>query len=465
MTEGTWIYIPERPEGGEPWTGRIWSEGKRSRRWNFEIIRHAELKDIYACGVFDSAKPVSVLLDHQRPATLIRPLVLQVDPGKVGTTHPFPRTRLEGSFQALLSGLAIEDEQVPQFAGLGFESEAFAAWYGGRPFSATTGDGFRTKSIEVADPEKEIVNIEGLGQVEATRLAHVRADHSTSEVRTRSILRITFDRLRSLPEAMDLCLGLELVFGFLVGFRPKWPTFHLWLQARGDNENVSTMRNAELELGGVYFRDAPAPHPMERVHRCQQGGTDLRQVLEAYAAAPIDIVTRIHAVQVGRWFGASLNDKFAAVMPVFEQYVQATFKSEEEVSFLALERTFFAYVDAATDSALIEFSKKHLQVRDRKSPSLPTLIGRAIDSVNSEGFRFDPGLAKRISDRRATMFHSAPLMTEADVHSFYEETQAVTALLLLRTLDELGVKIAPLSKDHHAITEFSNFMHGGPAAG
>lgn len=117
MTNGTWIYIPERDGGGEPWTGRIWAEGEQSRRWSFEAIRHAEIKDIYASGVFEGAKPVSVLLDHQRPATLIRPLVLRVDPGKVGTTHPFPRTRLEGSFQALLTGLAIKDEETPQFAG------------------------------------------------------------------------------------------------------------------------------------------------------------------------------------------------------------------------------------------------------------------------------------------------------------------------------------------------------------
>ena len=84
MTKGTWIYVPERDDGGEPWTGRIWSEGEQSQRWNFETIRHANLKKIYGCGVFEGAKPVSVLLDHQRPATLIRPLVLQVDPGKVG---------------------------------------------------------------------------------------------------------------------------------------------------------------------------------------------------------------------------------------------------------------------------------------------------------------------------------------------------------------------------------------------
>ena len=463
MTKGTWIYVPERDDGGEPWTGRIWSEGEQSQRWNFETIRHANLKKIYGCGVFEGAKPVSVLLDHQRPATLIRPLVLQVDPGKVGAPYPFPRTRLEGTFQALLTGLAIGDEQAPQFAGVGFESKAFAAWYGGRSFSVNTGEDNQTKSIEVAKPDEEIIVIGNLGEVKATRLAHVKGNDSMSEVSTRYIFRITFDRLLSLSEAMDLCLGLELVFGFLVGFRPRPPTFHLWLPAGGNDESVSETRGAELELGGVYFRDVPIPHQMERVHRCGQDGTGLRQVLEAYMAAPIDIVTRIYAVQVSRWFGASLNDKFATVMPVFEDYVTHAFKSEQEESLLATEKAFFAYVDAAPDSALIEFSKKHLQVKDRKSPSLPTLIGRAIASVISEGFHFDPGLAKRISARRATMFHSAPLMTEADVRSFYEETQAVTALLMLRTLAELRVKIAPLSTAHHALSEFSCFLNGGRA--
>ena len=65
MTQGDPEFdVPERDDGGEPWTGRIWSEGEQSQRWNFETIRHANLKKIYGCGVFEGAKPVSVLLDH-----------------------------------------------------------------------------------------------------------------------------------------------------------------------------------------------------------------------------------------------------------------------------------------------------------------------------------------------------------------------------------------------------------------
>lgn len=464
MTNAIWIYVPEA-EGSESWTGRVWSEDDQFRRWKFETIRHADLHNVYDNGMFQDAKPTVILLDHQRPATLIRPLVLRVDPGKYGTTDPFVRTRLEGTFHSLLTGLAVEDEHEARFEGVSFVSQAFGAWYGGRQFVPTMGESHRTMTIEVTAPESETIVIEGLGTVVATNVAEVKSDHSTSEIRSHSLLKITFDSLRSLSEVMDLCLGLELVFGFLAGFRPKLPIFHLRPQTPPDLDHKSSVRVGELELGGVHFKDVPTPHPYERINRCGIDGTSLSGVLTNFIAAPVDIVTRIYAVQQSRWFSSSINDRFSAVMPVFEQYVQATFKNADEKSYLALEKGFFAYVDAAANDELKEFAKKHLKVINKKSPSLPSLIERSIEALNLLGFRFDPKLAKRISERRATMFHSAPLMTEADVQSFYEETQTVTALLMLRTLGDLGVNVGGLATNYHALPEFTRFLKERPTYG
>ncbi|TIR25963.1 MAG: hypothetical protein E5X34_07290 [Mesorhizobium sp.] len=461
LTKAIWIYVPEE-EGSESWTGRLWYEDDQFRRWKFETIRHADLNNVYDNGKFQNAKPTVILLDHQRPATLIRPLVLRVDPGKYGVTDPFVRTRLEGTFHSLLTGLAIEDEHEARFEGVSFESQAFGAWYGGRHFVPTMGESHRTMSIEVTAPESETTVVEGLGTVVATNVAEVRSDHSTSEIRSNSLLKITFDNLRSLSDVMDLCLGLELTFGFLAGFRPKLPIFHLRPQAPPGFDSKSPVPIGELELGGVHFKDVPTPHPFERINRCGNDGTSLSGVLRNFTAAPVDIVTRIYAVQQSRWFSSSLNDRFAAVMPVFEQYVQATFKDAEEESYLASEKAFFAYVDAAENDEIKEFSKKHLKLVNKKAPSLPSLIERSIEALNLLGFRFDPKLAKRISERRATMFHSAPLMSEADVQSFYEETQTVTALLMLRTLGDLGVDVAGLANNYHALPEFTRFMKERP---
>lgn len=456
MSDGVWIYVPENGEDNA-WTGRVWSDADGLRRWRFEAVRSVNHTSLYGQGVFEGAKPVTALLDHQRPATLLRPIVTTVDPGKIGMKHPWLRTRLEGSFQALLTGRAVTDEHEPLFSGVGFESASFSAWYGGRIFSETHDAEYRTRSIEVGEPQTENIVISGIGELEAIRRAHVASDHASSQIRALSILRVTFDRMLSLSEAMDLSLGLELVFGFLVGFRPEPPTFHLWWLPRAEDES-SEMRDAELQLGGVHFRSDKSPHPFECVHVRGRGGVGLEQVVAGYAANPSDIVNRIHAIQVGRWFGSTLNDKFAAVMPIFEECVKAKYPLSAELSYLEEEARFFAYVDASGDHDLIEFSKKHLEVKRRKSPSLSTLIGRAFGELNAAGFQFDLKLASRIAKRRAKMFHSAPLMSDDDVRAFYMETRAVTAALMLLTLRDLSVDISQLPQAYHAMNDFAPFM-------
>ena len=467
LGEQTWIYVPEGVSGDDgeraDWTGRIWSEGEQTVRWQFEVIRLTEPRTIYDQGVFQDALPVSVLVDHQRPATLVRPIAFLVDPGKAGTKHPYLRTRLTGSFQALLTGRAVADENEPLFVGMGVESETFAAWYGGRSFDDREGEDYRTTSIEIRRPEEEVVVVSGLGEVTAVRSPFVQRGHASSEVRTRTVLRITFDQPRSLSEALDLCVGVELLFGFLTGFRPKFPVFHLWWAGMEGDEKAP--RDAELELGGVSFRPDKLPHFLERMHMKSRDAAGLKEVLEVYAANQFDIPTRIAAVQTGRWFGGTLNEKFAAVMPVLEELLKARFKSGEETSYLASEQAFFAYVDAAEDPTVGEFARKHLEVKDRKSPGLPTLIARATRLLNDAGFVFGADLPKRINKRRATMFHSSPLMDEGDVKAFYEEASAATAMLTLLTLRDLGVDLSPLSGHYPGMRDFSQFMKRPNASG
>lgn len=462
MSEQTWIYVPE--DGGEgdeaaeraDWTGRIWSEGDQTVRWQFEVIRLTEAQTIYDQGVFKDALPVSVLVDHQRPATLVRPIAFLVDPGKAGTKHPFLRTRLTGSFQALLTGRAVADENEPLFVGMGVESETFAAWYGGRSFDDTVDDDYRTTSIEFRKPDEEKVVVSGLGEVTAVRSPFVQRGHASSEIRTRTVLRIAFDEAKSLNDALDLCLGIELLFGFLTGFRPKFPIFHLWWSAKDEDEGVP--HDAELEIGGVSFRPDKLPHFLGRMHMKGRDAAGLKEVVEAYAADQFDFATRIAAIQTGRWFGGTLNEKFATVMPVLEELLKARFRSGEETSYLASEEAFFAYVAAAGDPLISEFSRKHLEVKRRKSPGLPTLLERAIEVLNDAGFFFGADLPKRINKRRGTMFHSSPLMDAGDVKAFYEEATAATAILTLLTLRDLGVDLAPLSSHYPGMRDFSQFM-------
>lgn len=460
MTEQTWIYVPEgREEEDEApdWTGLIWSEGDRMLRWQFEVIRLARGIAVHDQGVFQDARPVAVLIDHQRWATLLRPLVSKVDPGKSGTKNPFLRTKLSGSFEALLVGKAVLDEHEALFYGMGVESETFAAWYGGIAFREKIDDAYRPTSIEMEKTTEETVRIAGLGEAVAVRTPFVQRGHASSEVRTRTVLRITFDEPKSLNALLDLARSVELLFGFLAGFRPKLPTFHLWWKA-DDPKDGGLPRDADLELGGVQFRAGPTPHPVERLHMNGRDAAGLQEVLQVLADARFDLPTRIAAVQTGRWFGATVNDRFAAVMPVLEECLKARFPTKDETSYVASEKDFFAHVDASIDPDVREFSRKHVVVKDRKAPSLTTLVGRAMVYLNDGGFAFAAELAKRIADRRAAMFHSSPTFDDVAVQRFHEETTAATAILMLLTLDDLGVDLQPLSSHFHALGDISPFM-------
>lgn len=137
----------------------------------------------------------------------------------------------------------------------------------------------------------------------------------------------------------------------------------------------------------------------------------------------------------------------------------ATFCAALWLTFtLPLTRAFFEYVDAAKDPAIRKFARKHLEVKQRKSPGLPTLIERATSVLNEAGFTFGSDLPKRINKRRATMFYSSPLMDERDVKAFYEETSAVTAMLTLLTLRDFGVDLLLLSDHHSGMGDFRQFM-------
>jgi hypothetical protein len=451
MKDSNWIHVPEEGGDAKAWSGRIWSHGDRMRRWQFEVIRSAPVGGLSKQGVFENARPVTVLLDFQTPGTLIRPTVSRVDPGKVGRRHPFLRTRLEGSFQALLSGRAVEDEQAPLFSGMGFSSLAFRSWHGSQRLSEVVDDQGRTTSIGAEPPETETFDLPGVGTIEAVKQTYPRRDHESSAFRVHNVFRLTFEQDRSLNETMTICLGLELLFGFLAGFRPEPSGFQLWSpEADG--------RDAELSLGGIAFRQDAPPHPLNRLHGCGWAGIGLPQVLEAFFKAPADIVDRIYAVQLGRWFGGTLNDRFAAAMPVFEAYLKAHFKKGEEQSYIAHRDAFFAYVEDSNDPEITEFARKHLTVQKKKDPSLPTLIGRAIDLLNSDGFAFEPSLAKKIAARRVALFHAPLKGDDDDMQAFNLETLAVTFMLMLLTLRDLGIEPHLLAKSYHALVDFEPFL-------
>jgi len=452
-----WIYVFNDDER-KAWSGTIALDVSPKSRWKFELVRHAEPRDMYSAEPFGSASVVPALLDYQQRCTIIRPIVLKTDPGTVGVGFEAMRTLISGSFQALLRGLFVESEDVPVFKGLVFDSRAYALWYGRRPFKREFNSDTRSYDFEVHKPEQETLHIPGLGEVSSTSDAAVALVGDNSEIKSRAYLNIRLQENLSLKRVMELAMGLELLFGFLVGFRPKPPVFTLVSSDTERLDDTEIAATGKLEFSGLEWLEREAPHPMERISMRGRDGVDLRTVLEHFLAAETDFVTRIHVVEYGRFFSRNLNDRFAVLMPVLEDYLGRTYPHQEETGYLEARDKFFAHVEQAQDPDIQNFARKHLKEIDSKAPSLKTLLKRAIDSLNADGFRFSPVLAKRIQTRRARLFHSPDVLGGSDANLFYQEVRAATAILMLHTLRDLGVPISSLAQDVWALRDLAGFL-------
>ncbi|MEQ1539607.1 MAG: hypothetical protein ABL928_11830 [Sphingorhabdus sp.] len=252
------------------------------------------------------------------------------------------------------------------------------------------------------------------------------------------------------------------MFGFLAGYRPKCPDFTVWTDAL-ECDDSQTFDSGELSIGGLRWKHNKFPHPIERIHICGRHGVTLKIVLTAFAANRSDFVTRIAAVEDVRYFSRMLNEKFARVIPVLEEYLKSQFSEGEEQNYLSKKDNFFDWIDQSPDPDIAEFARKHIELKDKKSPSLSTLISRSIHPLESAGFRFGKSIPKLIQKRRGAMFHSMPELDDKDVRSWLVETQAANALLLFHTLKDLGLLLVSFCENVHALYEYAVFLKKGGA--
>lgn len=452
-----WIYIPEDDEK-EAWVGTVSvPEGPKSG-WNFELIRHVEFEDLYRTKPFDEKDTVIGLLDYQQKCTLIRPLIQYIDPGTLGMRFDPPRTRITGEFQALLTDIPVENSDDKIFTSFSFDSNLFAAWYS--PPSYRTDFDFNTKThlVEVKSTETRTFDIKPFGKVTCTSGADLSSDMRLGTIRSAAVFRFDFYEPVSLKEVINVCTGIERLFCFLIGFRGKPPVYNVWINETYRVDDREFAYDGKLDIGGLDWKDGKPPHPMDCVHLNGWGDGTLELILSNFLNEIDGLVSRIHAIELSRFFSKNLNERFSIVMPILESYVRAKYFREDEVEYINLEKSFFEWIDASGCEEYKEFSRKHLSVKKSKSPSLTTLLSRAINRLNVIGFDFDPGYAERIQKRRARMFHSCPRFQEGEVSVFYDEVRAATGILMLHTYLDLGIDISYLKNKVHALRDMRDFL-------
>lgn len=458
MQNKMWILIRDSDCAKEPWVGQITRAVVAKSPMRFELVRPVDFADLYRKEPFLAANNVIGLLDYQKPCTLIRPIVERIDPGRLDVKNKSQRTIITGVFQALLSDIPVEDGDEQKFLGFAFESESLDAWHGTLAFDHNFDFETRTTRLDIKPNETTTFTVVGLGRVTVTRTALLTSERRYSSVHSATVFKVEFEKPKSINEVMSLAFGLARLFGFLIGFRGPYPVFTTWTADKIKLGDTEVNYDGTLEIGSVDWSEGDGPHALSCVHLKGIADAELPSILERFLSREKDIVDQIHAVEFSRFFSRNLNDRFAVTMPVLDGYVQSRYKTSKEESFIAAQAEFFAYVDASPSMAVREFSKKHIKVHNKKAPGLKTLLSRAIAFVNSKGFCFDPVLASRIDDRRGRLFHAAPLMGKEEVRSFYLEVQAITGLLLLHTLTDLGIDIAYLADRYHALGDMRPFM-------
>jgi hypothetical protein len=458
-----WFYVPVEAEK-QPWVGTISKEDASGSRWTFEAIRHVTPESMMETVPFDD-KLVHALLDYQQRCTILRPLVTLTDPGKLGVRLEYLRTRVKGQFDALLYDLEVTSEEEPCIAGFSFDSSSFAAWFATRGFEAERDDRHRTRAVQFLEPEREEFEVAGWGEVTCTAAALLSSSQRSAEIRSSAVFKMEFAVRKSLKEVIALCHGFEHLFGYLIGYRLKPPSFRIWTGAQIDAGDFKIPEDGTLELGGLNWVHEKQPHPFECASLRGRFAVATQDVVTNYLNDPDDLSTRMHAVDFCRHLSNNLSDRFSVLMPVLEDYLKKRYIGPDESNYLSKQTKFFSWIDSSDDTDVQEFSKKHVVVEGSKAPGLKTLLARAIDDLNSEGFSFPPSLAGAIQKRRGRAFHAPLTLNEGDARKFFHETRAATGILMLLTYRDLGVPLASLKEGGLAYRDLRGFVSAGESQG
>jgi hypothetical protein len=368
------------------------------------------------------------------------------------------QTQIGGTFRALLTDLSVDDVNEQIFAGMSFSSEAFSVWYAPLAFQSCFDHSTQTPAITINPTETKEIELSTPGRITCTTGAVVFSKGHTGTIKSSSTLRIDFHAPVPLDDVVRSCLAFDRLFGFLIGSRGKPPTFTTWLSKIYKTGGRETTKEGTLEIAGEDWCPGQVPQVSDCVHTQGLGGGTLKTILENFMSSRDDFLDRIHAIEFSRHYSKNLNDRFSVLMPILEAYLKRRYTAEDEENYIKFEKAFFDWVESSNDENIVEFSRKHIEVKARKAPSLSTLLSRAISFVNSKGFAFPNNVAARIQSRRGRLFHSSPRMSEDEARKFYIEVQAATGLLMLHTYDDLGIDIASFAESYFPLYDLRPFF-------
>lgn len=88
--EPSW-FLAKAPNG-EEWVGHIDLDAPSGQDWTFELLKQVSITELYT-NPFDGKPTITGLLDLQTPATLLKPFVHRVEPGRPRRSPRFSSER------------------------------------------------------------------------------------------------------------------------------------------------------------------------------------------------------------------------------------------------------------------------------------------------------------------------------------------------------------------------------------
>lgn len=447
------VLIQDVTEKGTDWSGTIKYPSKSGQMFSFEAIRPIDISEMYSTspfpwgemGVEEKVKCVTALLDFQRPCTFVRPLIFSVNPGSMGTSLRGMRTKIKGSFQALLEGMSVADPDEPLFKEVWFSSEALSVWARPAIVEEQQIDAGQRYSLEFNAPTPRRYKIVGVGCIELNTDFSRSWTWRNKEIFHNPVLSLKFNKKRSLSDCIKICGELEVLLGFLTGFRTRFPEFNLVAgSSRGRNASADTAR---LVLSGVHFSKRKGK--VERsncLHFEGRDGANLGRIVRKFFERPEDIVDRMGAVQYATNLSRNMNDKFSRVIPILEKFLKERFPGDKQEGIENHKDEFFEFLEKEAPPHLMEFSKRFLIFRPNKPEGFKRNIESAISYLNERGWDIPMKMAQNIQKRRGGAFHGSWKMEGEDILRFHWEITIATVILMFLTLEELGINIKKATK-------------------
>jgi hypothetical protein len=451
-----WFYTPSTKQHQQAWVGQISTSTRPAEMSSFEFIRHVELEDIHSSHHLADANTLTGKLDFQIDATLVYPVVQTIDPGTVAEGAGLNRTIVSGSFLGLVYGLAIRDAAEPIIKTINFSSDSFFAWLGQNATRATYDATLFTDRVEVLEPWRDSALIPEVGTVNWLVKANVSMQGTLHAIEPMALFSLTFDEPISLNGCIQWCVGLEQLFGFLIGHRGVFPVFNVYLSTELGSE--APPPHGSLQLSGMNWREEATPHRMNCIHLFGRGGGDLETILVNFYKNPEALISKIKAVELTRFFTRDLVERFKVIVPALEQCLKERFMHPDETSYLGAKQAFLDWIEAAENSDIREFSRKHVDFKEEKAPGLKTQVARAIDYLNGRGFNFPRELSSSLPKRRGRLVHKVAVLREEDINPLTNEIEAATMMLMLFIFDDLGIDIEALSKNYFGWRGFTQFL-------